>query len=141
MRAAGHDEGVRAEHAVVREHLRSRTGQRESARRGAQTDLVREREEIGTELVGEPRRARSVQEVLRQRRTVVRGDPLGAEHHDPSVVPPLTQRRDRLGRRETCSDDEHVTWWSGTGVVAVVVVGPGGHLATVVSRREARARW
>ena len=117
VRAAGHDEGVRAQCAVVGRAPRGRAPDSESPRAGVPRWTSSARvEQVGADLVGEPRRTRAVQEVLRQRRAVVRGDPLGAEHHDPPVVAPLPQRRDRLGGRETRPDDEHVTGWSGVRV-------------------------
>ena len=72
----------------------------EPARRGAQAHLVGEGGQVDADLVGEPGRRGAVEQVLGQRRPVVRGEALGAEHHDPPVEPPLTQRGDRLGGRE-----------------------------------------
>ena len=71
-----------------------------------EVDVVREPVDVHAEVVGEPRRARSGQQLLRQRRPVVRGNALRSEERDPSRVPAAPQRADGLGAGEPRAHDE-----------------------------------
>ena len=121
------------------EHLWSRPRQREPARRGAQVDLVRE---------GRAGRRRS-----RRRATSGAGGPGGASTAAGGRTGrPPRRRAPRPARRSPAPAAPRPSGWPRdpprrrarhrvVGGRGCVVVGPGGHLATVVSRREARARW
>ena len=78
-----------------------------AARGGAQVHLVGERGQVDADLVAQPGRGRSVQQVLGQRRPVVRRERFGAEHLDPAVEPAFPQLGDGAGGREAAADHQH----------------------------------
>jgi len=74
--------------------------------RGGEPDVVGQGEDVDAELVGEPGRFGAVEQVLGQRRAVVRRPALAADQGDPTVEALVSQRGDGLGTREAGADDD-----------------------------------